>query len=683
MSKMAGVGPGQRGGPSSKNSKEADPILLSLFANRFISVAEAMGRSLQQTSISTNIKERLDFSCALFSPDGSLVANAPHLPVHLGSMSFAVRYQIAHLAQANGGDGIQRGDVILANHPAAGGSHLPDMTCITPVFAEDRDEVIFFTASRGHHADIGGILPGSMPPTSKTLYEEGAQIKSFKIVSQGEYDRHGLIKHMLEDPSKYPGCSGSRCIRDVESDLQAQIAANQKGINLIQMLVEEWGLGTVQEYMLHIRNNAELAVRNLLRDVSKRQGTNSLHAIEYMDDGTPIELRVTIDPSAGSAIFDFEGTGPEVQGNWNCPKSVSHSAIIYCLRSMVSMDIPLNQGCLTPIEVRIPKGSLLDPSDSAAVVGGNVLTSQRITDVVLKAFKAVAASQGCTNNLTFGLGGRDKDGNHVEGFGYYETIAGGSGAGPSWHGTSGVHTHMTNTRITDPEIMERRYPVMIRQFSLRTGSGGDGLYRGGDGVIREIEFHSPSIQVSILSERRVYRPFGLEGGEDAKTGLNLWVKQRREEDGDLLDDDEDRDDDGVGVDASASAGDGGQSDGTAKRRKQEKVMDENGKVRQPPRIINLGAKTTARMGRGDRIIIHTPGGGGWGKKSERQQASPSTFDRNAGDKKGAEVEKEEFERGKAMSGRTASLDRAHFENGLHTTHSKGSMMEWEAAQLGA
>ena len=401
MTKPNGLaGPPAHGGhqQDEHEDKDADPILLSLFANRFISVAEAMGRSLQQTSISTNIKERLDFSCALFSPDGSLVANAPHLPVHLGSMSFAVRYQIEHLSKRKGGEGIKRGDVILANHPAAGGSHLPDMTCITPVFAEgNEDEIIFFTASRGHHADIGGILPGSMPPTSKTLYEEGAQIKSFKIVRQGEYDRDGLMKHMLDEPSKYPGCSGSRCIRDVESDLQAQIAANQKGINLIQSLVEEWGLETVQEYMLHIRNNAELAVRNLLRDVAKRQGTRELHAVDHMDDGTPIELRVTINPEEGSAVFDFEGTGPEVQGNHNCPKSVSHSAIIYCLRSMVSMDIPLNQGCLTPIEVKIPKGSLLDPSDSAAVVGGNVLTSQRITDVVLKAFKAVAASQGDCN----------------------------------------------------------------------------------------------------------------------------------------------------------------------------------------------------------------------------------------------------------------------------------------------
>jgi N-methylhydantoinase B/oxoprolinase/acetone carboxylase alpha subunit len=555
--------------------EEADPILLSLFAARFMSVAEAMGRSLQQTSISTNIKERLDFSCALFSPDGGLVANAPHLPVHLGSMSFAVRYQIETL----GKDGIHQGDVLLANHPSAGGSHLPDITCITPVFDDSGKQIIFFTASRGHHADIGGILPGSMPPTSKTIYEEGAQIKSFKIVSKGEYDRKGLLKHILEDPAQYPGCSGTRCLRDVESDLQAQIAANQKGINLIHGLVKEWGLETVQSYMNHIRANAETAVRNLLRQVAKENDTKELLAVDYMDDGSPIQLKVTIDTEKGSAIFDFEGTGPEVYGNHNCPKSVVFSAIIYCLRAMVDQDIPLNQGCLTPIEVRIPQGCFLDPSDEAAVVGGNVLTSQRITDVVLKAFGACAASQGDCNNLTFGLGGQDEHGNHVEGFGYYETIAGGSGAGPSWHGTGGVHTHMTNTRITDPEIMERRYPVVLREFSIRDGSGGAGKYRGGDGVIRDIEFLSKQIQVSILSERRVFRPYGLQGGQDAQNGRNLWIKRNA---------------DGQGKD----------------------------------RVVNLGGKTTVKFNRGDRIVVMTPGGGGWGapeKGSSKKNESEGGF----------------------------------------------------------
>ncbi len=392
--------------------------------------------------------------------------------------------------------------------------------------------------------------------------------------------------------------------------------------------------------MLHIRDNAELAVRNLLRDVAARQGTNELHAVDYMDDGSPIELKVTIDTDAGSALFDFEGTGPEVQANFNCPKSVCYSAIIYCLRSMVDLDIPLNQGCLTPIEVSIPTGSLLDPSDTAAVVGGNVLTSQRITDVVLKAFKAAAASQGDCNNLTFGLGGRDKKtGKHVEGFGYYETICGGTGAGPSWHGTPATHTHMTNTRITDPEIMERRYPIILRQFSIRDGSGGEGEYRGGDGAIREIEFLSPEIQVSILSERRVFRPYGLEGGEDAKSGLNLWVKQRRQADGDLLND---------------------------------------GEGPQPPRVVNMGGKTTATMGAGDRIIVHTPGGGGWGRRAEG--ASPK---RRGTKRKGkAENADEEPDAKRVLSGRAAPIVN-HNANGHHTTHHKGSLMEWQAAQLGA
>ena len=588
----------------------ADPVLLSLFANRFMAVAEAMGRSLQQTSISTNIKERLDFSCAIFAPDGSLIANAPHLPVHLGSMSFAVQYQVEHLHELGQG-GFRRGDVVLANHPVAGGSHLPDMTCITPVFAEDRDEIIFFTASRGHHADIGGILPGSMPPTSKTLYEEGAQIRSFKIVNQGTYDRDELERLLVDAPARYPGCSGSRCFRDVESDLQAQIAANHKGILLIGDLVAEWGLDTVQEYMLHIRDNAERSVRNLLRHVARTRGQTQLTAVDYMDNGTPIQLRVEIDADRGAAVFDFHGTGPEVNANFNCPRSVVCSAIIYCLRCMVSDDIPLNQGCLLPIDVRIPHGSLLSPSDSAAVVGGNVLTSQRITDVVFKAFAAVAASQGDCNNLTFGTGGRDAQGNHVEGFGYYETIAGGSGAGPSWHGTSGVHTHMTNTRITDPEILERRYPVYLRQFSLRPGSGGDGHFRGGNGVVRDIEFLTPAMQVSILSERRVFQPYGLEGGGDALSGMNLWIKQRREQDGDM------------------------------------EPADEHGVVH--PRVINLGGKTSAQMGAGDRIVIYTPGGGGWG--------SP----------------------GRGDPGDDAGTHQPRAAPGAP----RGSLVDWQALQLGA
>ncbi|KAH9965303.1 Hydantoinase B/oxoprolinase [Russula dissimulans] len=556
---------------TTSGSEGPDPILLTLFANRFMSVAEAMGRSLQQTSISTNIKERLDFSCALFAPDGDLVANAPFIPIHLGSMSFAVKYQM----KLYGGD-LKEGDVLMTNSPHAGGSHLPDITVISPVFHPGSKEIIFFTASRGHHADIGGILPGSMPPTSVNIFEEGAEIVSFKLVKEGVFDSKGLYEYMIDKPAKYPGSSGCRNIRDVESDLKAQIAANHKGIQLIHQIVEDYGLKTVQEYMYHIRNNAESAVRNLLCDVAQKLGTNILSATDHLDDGTPICLRVEINEDDGSAVFDFEGTGCEVRGNLNAPISVVHSSVIYCMRSMLDLDIPLNAGCLVPLDVRIPRGSLLSPSRTAAVCGGNVLTSQRIVDVVLRAFHACAASQGCTNNLTFGAGGKNADGRAVAGWGYYETIAGGSGAGPNWHGTSGVHTHITNTRIGDVEILERRYPVLVHTFGLRQGSGGAGKFCGGEGVVRELEFLEP-LQVSILSERRSRAPYGLEGGAPGGLGRNTWVKRGREEDGD------------------APEGDSPKA-----------------------REINIGGKATIRMGKGDRLRIETPGGGGWGPPTEQE-----------------------------------------------------------------
>ncbi|KAJ7621249.1 Hydantoinase B/oxoprolinase [Roridomyces roridus] len=555
-------------------TNKPDPIILTLFANRFMSVAEAMGRSLQQTSISTNIKERLDFSCALFAPDGDLVANAPFIPIHLGSMSFAVKYQMKLYGKT-----LKEGDVLMTNSPHAGGSHLPDITIITPVFDAKSKEIIFFTASRGHHADIGGILPGSMPPTSVNIFEEGAEIVSFKIVDGGIFDRKGLVEYMVDKPSQYPGSSGCRNIRDVESDLKAQIAANHKGIQLIHAIVEDYGLTTVQEYMYHIRANAEASVRNLLRDVVKRAGSTSLSAVDYLDDGSPIQLKVDINESEGSAVLDFAGTGCEVRGNLNAPISVVHSAVIYCMRSMLDLDIPLNAGCLVPLEIKIPPKSLLAPSRTAAVCGGNVLTSQRIVDVVLKAFNACAASQGCTNNLTFGTGGKDKDGNNIAGWGYYETIAGGSGAGPSWHGTDGVHTHITNTRIGDVEILERRYPVLVHQFGLREGSGGKGKFRGGEGVVRELEVLEP-MQVSILSERRTRQPYGLEGGGSGALGRNTWVKRLRKEDGDLTPETE-----ALGT-----------------------------------RDINIGGKATVWMGKGDRLVIETPGGGAWGALEAEAQA---------------------------------------------------------------
>jgi len=526
----------------SLNEVHEDPVQLSIFSHRFMGIAEQMGRTLQRTAISVNMKERLDFSCALFTADGGLVANAPHIPVHLGAMQAAVTFQVEYW-NSEGREGLQEGDVLVSNHPQlAGGSHLPDITVITPVF--HNGIIIFFLASRGHHGDIGGISPGSMPPNSKKLEDEGAMIVAFKLVKNGQFQERGITE-ILESPSKIPGNFGTRNLHDNLSDLRAQVAANNSGIRLLKELVGEYGLHTVQAYMNFIQNNAELAVRDMLKDFARQHGSRA-QALDYMDDGTPIHLTIDIDEDTGSAMFDFTGTGPQVLGNHNAPPAVTYSAVIYSLRSLVGLDIPLNQGCLAPITFNIPKYCLLNPSDDAGVVGGNVLTSQRVVDVVLLAFKACAASQGCMNNLTFG---DDK-------FGYYETIAGGAGAGPTWEGRSGVHTHCTNTRITDPEILERRYPVLLREFSIRQGSGGDGKHKGGSGVVREIE-PLRKLTMSILSERRTNQPYGMEGGEPGQRGCNLLVK------------------------------DGGLT-------------------------INIGGKCSTDIKPGDRLRIETPGGGGYG-----------------------------------------------------------------------
>ncbi|KAI2625896.1 Hydantoinase B/oxoprolinase-domain-containing protein [Hypoxylon sp. NC1633] len=565
------------------SEREADPIMLSIFGHRFMAIAEQMGRALQKTSVSTNVKERLDFSCAIFDDTGGLVANAPHLPVHLGSMSTCVKVQ-AKIWEGK----LKKGDVIISNHPSYGGTHLPDITLLMPAFNAKGDKILFYAASRAHHADIGGITAGSMPPHSRELFQEGAAIKSEKIVSEGKFNEQRITELLYKEPAQYPGCSGTRCLADNINDLRAQVSANQKGISLIEGLIQEYGEETVQFYMVNIQNNAELCVRQLLKKIYKRFEGRDLSAVDFMDDGTPIRLRVTIDPEKGEADFDFEGTGPQVYGNVNAPEAITFSAIIYCLRCLISEDIPLNQGCLKPIHVKIPPKSLLSPSTGAAVVGGNVLTSQRVTDVIFKAFQACAASQGDCNNLTFGFGGNVSGEKEVKGFGYYETIAGGSGAGPDWEGTSGVHTHMTNTRITDSEVFERRYPVILRQFSIRKGSGGNGQHRGGDGVIRDVEFRIP-VQVSILSERRVYRPYGLAGGEDAECGLNIWVRrvQKANAEEDL-----------------AVQGD--------------HVQQSKGDVEYEERYINMGAKNSAPMKPGDRIIVNTPGGGGWGKIGDKK-----------------------------------------------------------------
>ncbi|KAK7220543.1 hypothetical protein V2G26_008546 [Clonostachys chloroleuca] len=586
-------------------NKEVDPIMLSIFGHRFMSIAEQMGRSLQKTSVSTNVKERLDFSCAIFDATGGLVANAPHLPVHLGSMSTFVRCQ-AEIWRGK----LNKGDVIISNHPSYGGTHLPDVTLMMPAFDSKGEEILFYAASRAHHADIGGISAGSMPPHSRELFQEGASIRSEKLVSGGKFDEKRVIELFYDEPARYPGCSGTRTLADNINDLRAQVSANQKGISLIETLIEEYGQETVQFYMVNIQKNAELCVRRLLKEVSERFEGKDLSAVDYMDDGSPIRLKVKIDREKGEAEFDFEGTGAEVYGNINAPQAITYSAIIYCLRCLISEDIPLNQGCLKPIHVRIPPKSILSPSPGAAVVGGNVLTSQRITDVILKAFEACAASQGCCNNLTFGFGGNQSGQDAVKGFGYYETIAGGSGAGPTWVGTDGVHVHMTNTRITDSEIFERRYPVLLREFSIREGSGGKGQHRGGHGVIRDIEFRIP-LQVSILSERRVYHPYGLKGGEDGECGLNLWIRNVEK---------------AVSWEESIKAFHEGDD------HSREKVFEE--------RHINMGAKNSAAMKAGERIRILTPGGGGFGPVG-KESVAVKRRDETEGWKKGSGASRDE------------------------------------------
>ncbi|KAJ5973313.1 hypothetical protein N7481_010523 [Penicillium waksmanii] len=540
-------------GPQVTSTDAIDPVQLSIFRHRFMGVAEQMGRVLQNVSISANIKERLDFTCAIFTPEGDLVANAPHVPAMIGSMAFAVRSQIA---EWNGK--LQDGDVLLSNTPAFGGVHLPDLTVITPVFDSDEKNIIFWAASRGHHADVGGILPGSMPPLSKLLSEEGAAFDSYLLVRAGHFDEEELHRMLCVEPARFPGSSGSRCFQDNVTDLKAQVAANHCGIRLVRQLIDEYSMGVVQMYMRAIQDSAELAVRNLLKRIFQDHHGEEISAVDYMDDGTPIMLKVTIDPLDGSAIFDFTGTGPEVYGNWNAPIAICNSAVIFALRCMVNSDIPLNQGCLKPVQLIIPDRSLLRPSFEAAVCAGNVLTSQRIVDVIFKSFKICAASQGCMNNFTFGNDGEN-------GFGYYETIAGGSGGGPSWAGTSGVHTNMTNTRITDPESLERRYPVILRRFCLRDGSGGAGMYPGGEGVIRDVELRLP-MSVSILSERRSFAPYGMAGGADGKRGKNTWITK---------------------------AG----------------------------RHISVGGKNSIRVQPGDRFVIETPGGGGYGAPGETNNSS--------------------------------------------------------------
>ncbi|KAJ4167506.1 hypothetical protein NW754_011323 [Fusarium falciforme] len=538
----------------------ADPIQLSVYSHRFMSIAEQMGRTLQRTSLSLNIKERLDFSCAIFGPDAELVANAPHVPVHLGSMSYAVKYQDM-LHKGN----LRPGDVLVSNHPECGGTHLPDITVITPVFEADGKTVCFYTASRGHHMDIGGLNGTSMPPDSTTLHHEGASIRSFFLVRNEEFDEKGICDLLLE-PGTHEGCTGSRRLEDNISDLKAQIAANNKGAALIQALMADNGKDQVHFYMRKIKENAEVAVRNYLKETRKTYGDEPLTAEDYMDNGSIMRVSITIDED-GTGTFDFNGTTCEMLSNMNAPPAITYSALIYVMRVLIGSDIPLNQGCLKPTRVILPENTFLNPSSGRAVCCGNTLTSQRVTDLLLKAFRAAAASQGCMNCMGFfGRGGVGEDGKPLPGFAYNygETIAGGAGAGPTWHGASGLHTHMTNTRTTDIEVLEKRYPILVREFSIRQGSGGKGKFNGGCGVVRDFECRAP-LTFSMISERRVTRPYGMEGGEPGALGANYWAQKK--------------------------------ADGTYT-------------------WLNYGPRGQLDMAYGDRFVVHTPGGGGWGRPED-------------------------------------------------------------------
>jgi 5-oxoprolinase (ATP-hydrolysing) len=475
-----------------ESSAAPDPVRLEIFGNLFMSIARQMGAVLQRTALSTNIRERLDFSCAVFDADGGLVANAPHIPVHLGAMGESVRAVLAaHPDPAPGA-------VFATNDPAAGGSHLPDVTVVTPVH-DAAGQLLFFTASRGHHADIGGTTPGSMPPDSRTLEEEGAVLRALPIAAGGHLDRDAILAALAAGP--YP----ARRPADNLADLEAQIAANQTGARLLADLLTRAGRATVLAYLGHVQDNAAAQVAAEIA----RLPDGEHRFTDALDDGTPIAVSIRI--RGDRMEIDFAGTGAEQAGsNLNAPRAVTVAAVLYVLRCLVGAPIPLNSGCLRPVTLHVPPGSILAPSPGRAVAAGNVETSQRVVDVLLAALGLAAASQGTMNNLTFG----------DERFGYYETIAGGAGATPRAPGASGVHTHMTNTRITDPEVLESRFPVRLIRLALRPGSGGAGRHRGGDGVVRELEVRAP-LEVSILSERRTRAPFGLAGGKPGARGRNL------------------------------------------------------------------------------------------------------------------------------------------------------------------
>ncbi len=473
-----------------------DPVMLEVFNNLYMSIAEQMGLRLEATAYSVNIKERLDFSCALFDAQGQLIANAPHLPVHLGSMGESIKT----VMRENSGR-IKPGNIYMLNAPYNGGTHLPDITVITPVFDDAGKEILFYVGSRGHHADVGGITPGSMPPDSKVVEEEGVLIDNFLLVEEGRLREEETVA--LLGSGKYP----ARNIEQNLADLRAMIAANEKGVQELRRMVEHFGLDVVHAYMRHVQDNAEEAVRRVI-DVLK-PGEFSYE----MDNGGVIRVRISIDRVARSATIDFTGTSAQMPNNFNAPSAVCMAAVLYVFRTLVDDDIPLNAGCLKPLNVVIPEGSMLRPRYPAAVVAGNVETSQCITDALYGALGVMGASQGTMNNFTFG------NAEHQ----YYETICGGSGAGEGFDGTDCVHTHMTNTRLTDPEVLEWRFPVMLESFEIRRGSGGEGKWRGGDGAVRRVRFLE-AMTAAILSGHRRIPPYGMAGGEPGKVGRN-WVER--------------------------------------------------------------------------------------------------------------------------------------------------------------
>ncbi|HEX4340007.1 MAG TPA: hydantoinase B/oxoprolinase family protein [Polyangiaceae bacterium] len=473
---------------------DADPVMLEVFNNLFMSVAEQMGMRLANTAYSVNIKERLDFSCAVFDGEGNLVANAPHMPVHLGSMSESIKTVMRRNPV------LVPGDVYVLNDPYNGGTHLPDVTVVTPVFAA-AGELLFYVAARGHHADIGGITPGSMPPASRSVEEEGVLIDNFKLAEGGRFREAEF--HALLAGARYPARNPDQNV----ADLRAQIAACEKGREELLAMVRHYGLATVRAYMNHVQDNAEESVRRVIA---------TLDGGEFacpMDGGAVVRVKVTVDRAARRATVDFTGTSPELTTNYNAPPAVVHAAVLYVFRTLVDHDIPMNAGCLRPIDVVIPAGSMLSPRAPAPTVAGNVETSQCITDALYAALGVMAASQGTMNNFTFGN----------ERYQYYETIAGGSGAGRGFDGTAAVQTHMTNSRITDPEVLEFRFPVLVEEHSIRAGSGGAGKWRGGDGALRRIRFLEP-MSAAILANRRLVPPHGLHGGHAGECG-STWVER--------------------------------------------------------------------------------------------------------------------------------------------------------------